>query len=127
MLADRVKGGDGAESAEINDGGAELNWGDHHGGHAEAVEQRDDAEEAVIMFECGMLNGGIDIGLEVAVGEHDAFWRAAGSAGVHEDGEVVGAVRWNFWCDGRRRLGKFCEVDDIQPGVGQSAKRAGVR
>jgi hypothetical protein len=116
----------GAETGHVDDGRAELNGGEHHGGHSEGVEEGNHAEEFVLVFESGVLNAGVDVGLEIFEREHDALGEPARTARVHEDGEVVGFVIGDFGfghgddvcgrdIHGGAALGKINQIDDFDP------------
>ena len=78
------------DRGHVNDRRPQLDRGQHHRGHAEGVEQGDHAEEHVLVLEAGVLDAGVHVALQIAEVEFDALGQAAGSAGVHQDGHVVG-------------------------------------
>ena len=52
-----------------------------------------DAEEHVLVLKRGVLDRGVDVALEVAVGQQHALGQPAGAAGVHQHRHVVGIGR----------------------------------
>ena len=77
------------EASGVDDLDAIGQGEDGHDGQAEGVELREDAEECVGGSNVGPFADLIDIGADVAMGEHDAFGLAAGAGGVKDDSEIV--------------------------------------
>jgi len=90
VFADGVEGGDGAEAGDVDNLRAQLDGREHHGRDAEGVEQGDDPKERVLVLELGGFDGRVDVGLEVVIGEEDAFGHAGRAAGVKQHGDVIG-------------------------------------
>ncbi len=98
VILDGIKDAHGAEAGEIDDFAAE-HGGDQHGAHeAEGVEHGDDAQEDGFFVEARVLAGIDGVGLQVAVGEHDALGGARCAGGVHDDGHIV-VVSWRQRAD----------------------------
>ncbi len=88
------------------------------------MEEWNDAQEDVLGLQIGMLDGRIDVGLQIAVGEHHALGQSGCARGVHQDGQIVGSRRGEFGseaCAGGNHLRKLLEVDDFQRQVFEAA------
>src|SRR5207248_1316808 len=112
---DRVDCLDGAEARHVDDRRAQLDGREHHRRHTECMEQRDDAEELVLALEIAMRDRGIDIALEIAVGQRNPLGLPARAAGVHQHGDIVGcrSVRRRIYRAACSEWAKLCEVHDL--------------
>ncbi len=121
MLAQRPQRADGTEAGHIDHFRAKLDRGEHHRGHSKGMEQRNHAQEFVLVFQLRMLDAGVDVALEVAEGKHHTLGQPAGSAGVHQDGGVVRLgvrqprleVRHHFFRRRPQRSGDFRQLGQI--------------
>ena len=93
---------------EHNGLGAEVNREDHVRRPSEGMEHRQHAEHAVFVGHVECDDAGLDIGDQVALGEHHALGQAGRAGGVDQEDEVVGR---HFRAG---RLGERVAVDLLQ-------------
>ena len=119
-VADRLDGGCGVEPLDEHDGGADAESEPDHHVEPEDVEQRQHAVDHVVGADVALRGTAlIEVGLQVAVGEHRRAGRAGGSAGEHEHRDLRAVDVDRLDGAGREQV---VEGDDV---VGAAARRVG--